>query len=125
MNNPELLSSMKYHKDGYVQEAVAAIIFLIMGVGMATLVLIFVSVLGGQVYSQTAAQLLTINSTNTNVYGNVTGAIQSSFVALNTTGSYLPIVVLAVIIFLVLGLVMALTPGFTGGYGGGYGGSAL
>jgi hypothetical protein len=114
---------MKYVKKGYVQESVSAIIFLIMGVGMATLVLIFVSVLGGQVYQQTAPTLLQVNATNPGVYGNITAAINSSFTALNTVGGYLPIVVLAVIIFLVLGLVMSLTPGF--GTGGGYGGSAL
>ena len=112
---------MKYTKKGYVQESVAAIIFLIMGVGMATLVLIFVSVLGGQVYSQTAANINAISDTN--IKNNVTAAIESSFTALNTTGGYLPIIVLAVIIFIVLGLVMSLTPSFRGGYG--YGGSVL
>jgi len=114
---------MKYTKKGYVQESVSAIIYLIMGVGMATLVLIFVSVLGGQVFQQTQANLLLLNSTDVGAYNNVTAAIRSSFVALNTVGGYLPIVVLAVIIFLVLGLVMSLTPGY--GSGGGYGGSAL
>jgi len=114
---------MKYTKHGYVQESVSAIIFLIMGVGMATLVLIFVSVLGGQVYQQTQTNLLSINASNQNIYNNVTAAIRSSFTALNTTGGYLPIVVLAVIIFIVLGLVMSLTPSFRGGYG--YGGSVL
>jgi len=111
---------MKYRKDGYVQETVAAIIFLIMGVGMATLVLIFVSVLGGSVYQQTQGQINAISDTA--IKGNVTAAIESSFTALNTVGGYLPIVVLAVIIFLVLGLVMSLTPGFGGGMRGGYGG---
>jgi hypothetical protein len=95
-----------------------------MGVGMATLVLIFVGVLGGQVYQQTQDNLLDLNGTNPEAYNNVTAAIQESFVALNTTGSYLPIIVLAVIIFLVLGLVMSLTPSF-GGRGYGYGGSVL
>jgi len=113
---------MKYSKKGYVQESVSAIIYLIMGVGMATLVLIFVSVLGGQVYQQTAANIASISDTG--IRNNITAAIGSSFTALNTVGGYLPIVVLAVIIFLVLGLVMSLTPGFgRGGYG--YGGSAL
>ena len=115
---------MRYCKKGQVQESVSAIIFLIMGVGMATLVLIFVSVLGGQVYQQTQTQLLVLNASSTQAYGNVTQAIQSAFSALNTTGSYLPIIVLAVIIFIVLGLVMSLTPSFGRGYGG-YGGSVL
>jgi hypothetical protein len=176
------------------RESVASIILLIMGVGMATLVLIFVGVLGGNVYQQTqgsvaslssvivnetsvaitdvpvtfsaasgniwpASETFTIyystngtqlgtlvrgtnytvtsyhlgtfsitdiankNSTSTvinatytignpDIENNIVSSIRSSFTALNTTGSYLPIVVLAVIIFLVLGLVMSLTPGF-------------
>ena len=117
---------MKYTKKGYVQESVAAIIFLIVGVGICALVLIFVGVLGGQTYQQSQSQLLAINSSNPAIYGNVTQAIKQSFVALNTTGSYLPIIVLAVIIFIVLGLIMTLTPSMGRGYGyGGYGGSVL
>jgi hypothetical protein len=115
---------MKYTKKGYVQESVSAIIFLIVGVGVCALVLIFVGVLGGQTYQQAYPQILAINSSSTAIYGNVTAAIKQSFVALNTTGSYLPIIVLAVIIFIVLGLIMTLTPNT--GYGGyGYGGSVL
>lgn len=114
---------MKYTKSGYVQESVSAIIFLIVGVGVCALVLIFVGVLGGQTYSQSAAQINAISDTN--IKNNVTAAIQQSFVALNTTGSYLPIIVLAVIIFIVLGLIMSLTPTMGRGYGYGYGGSVL
>ena len=115
---------MKYNKKGYVQESVAAIIFLIVGVGVCALVLIFVGVLGGQTYAQSASQIAAISDTA--IRGNVTAAIQQSFVALNTTGSYLPIIVLAVIIFIVLGLIMTLTPSMGRGYGyGGYGGSVL
>ena len=115
---------MKYTKKGYVQESVSAIIFLIVGVGVCALVLIFVGVLGGQTYQQSQAQLLQVNSTDTDVYNNITAAIRNSFIAINTTGSYLPIIVLAVIIFIVLGLIMTLTPNT--GYGGyGYGGSVL
>ena len=111
---------MKYYKKGQVQEQVGAIILLVMGVGIATLVLIFVGVLGGQVYSQVQGDLATLqnlpacwNGTaytcyENTTYGNITGAITSGFKALNLTGSYLPIVVLAVIIFIVLGLVMSL-----------------
>jgi hypothetical protein len=97
---------MKYTKKGMVQEQVGAIILLIMGVGVATLVLIFVGVLGGQVYSQVQGDIASI--TDTNIKGNITAGITSGFKALNLTGSYLPIVVLAVIIFIVLGLVMSL-----------------
>ena len=110
-----------YEEDGQVQENVGAIIFLVMGVGIATLMLIFVGVLGGQVYSQTADELLDINATDPVAYNYVIESIQSGFKGLHITGSYLPIVVLAVIIFIVLGLVMSM--GHPQNYGGG--GSAL
>jgi flagellar biosynthesis protein FlhB len=114
---------MKYNKKGYVQESVAAIIFLIVGTGVASLVLIFVSVLGGQTYSQTYASINSISDAS--VKGNITSAIQNSFVALANTGGYLPLIVLAVIIFIILGLVMSLMPSFGMGRGQGYGGSVL
>jgi hypothetical protein len=171
-----------------IQENVAAIILLIMGVGIATIVLIFVGILGGSVYQQTepdldvisnnvSNELLNLSYTllpyiyntssdifetsdtlvawnGTGTYGTlvrntnytvdsyasgqftisdlgllnnsfifvnfsyatgnpvietqILNAIEESFVALNTTGSYLPIIVLAVIIFIVLGLVMTI-----------------
>lgn len=58
-----------------------------------------------------------------NMTGYIKDAIISGFKALSTTGSYLPIVVLAVIIFIVLSIVMGL--GAFGGMGGGqrYGGA--
>jgi len=108
----------KYHKKGQVQESVGAIVSLIIGVGVATLVMIFVSVLGGQTYAQTATQLLTLNTTDAAAYNNVTAAIRSGFTAINTTGGYLPIIVLSVIIFIVLSLVTNLNRpamGYAGG----------
>jgi uncharacterized membrane protein SpoIIM required for sporulation len=116
---------MKYSKKGYVQESVAAIIFLIVGTGVASLVLIFVSVLGGQTFQQTQSTLLQLNATDPNAYNNITLAIRNSFVALSSTGGYLPLIVLAVIIFIILGLVMSLMPSFGMGGGQGYGGSVL
>jgi hypothetical protein len=115
MNKLEL----EYKKSGQIQDSVQAIITLVIGVGVGTLVLIFVSVLGGQTYSQTATQLLALNATDTQAYGNVTAAIRSGFSALNTVGGYMPIIVLAVIIFVVLSLVTALNrPAMgMGGYG--------
>lgn len=97
---------MDYHKKGMVQENVGAIIYLIMGVGVATLVLIFVGVLGGQVYGQVEADIDAIS--NDTIKEDVKSSIMSGFEALKLTGDYLPIVVLAVIIFVVLALVMSL-----------------
>jgi len=179
------------------QESIISIILLVMGIGISIMVLIFVSVLGGGVYtnSQTFISSLSTDITNdtsanisfskipyifnasTNIdpgsetikawnntkeYGtltlgtnytvssysngqfniidlgglnnshiylnasyttgypsverNITSAIRNSFIAINTTGSYLPIIVLAVIIFIVLGLIMTLTPTTDRGY---------
>jgi hypothetical protein len=108
-----------YESDGYVSENVGAIIFLIVGVGIATLVLIFVGVLGGQVFQQTEGDLDAIS--NSTIKNYVKNAILKGFQALNTTGSYLPIVVLAVIIFVVLSIVMGL--GAFGSPGRSYGGA--
>lgn len=160
-------------------ESVAAIIMLIVGVGIGTLSLIFVGVMGGQVYQQVEPDLNAMVGTSTNetftpingstttltyddimggsltlinysaggevapltsftidyddgtllltnntwnntqmnatynygpwnITGGVKNAVHAGFVSLTTTGSYLPIIVLAVIIFLVLGLVMGM-----------------
>lgn len=110
-----------YIKRGTIRENAGAVVVLIMGVGVSILLLIFVGTLGGQVYVQTAPQILTLNATDSQAYENVTSAIRSAFSALSTTGNYLPIVVLASIVFLILGMVMSL-----GGYGGGgYGGGGV
>lgn len=108
-----------YRKTGYVAGEVGAVIGLIIGVGVATMVLIFVSVLGGQTYSLTQSDIQAINDTT--IQGYVTDAITSSFKALSQTGKYLPLVVVAVIISVVLALIINL--GGRGGYG--YYGGAL
>lgn len=107
-----------YEKKGQIGNSVGAIITLIVGVGVAVLVMIFVGVLGGQTYQLTETQLNAID--NDTIRGHVGNSIISGFSALETTADYLPIVVLAVIIFLVLTLVI----GFTA-FGGGGRGSAL
>ena len=170
----------KYKKEGQMANgAVTTIITLVVGVGVAILVLVFVGSLGGQTYnlvepdliklgstnvsgevlnlSQSTAQylshssihpgtlviqngtggiivelsnftfnpqdayLLLTNETYENVtllanytYGNTTiehsirEGIINSFDALEQTGSYLPIIVLAVVIALVLALVLGM-----------------
>lgn len=111
----------KFKRKGQVQGAVGAVIMLIVGVGVAVLVMIFVGILGGQTYQLSEAKISAIS--NTTIQSYVRGSIGSAFDALQQTGSYLPIIVLAVIIFLVLGLVLGMTM-LTGGFGGGRG-SAL
>lgn len=110
----------KFMLEGQTTGAVGAIITLIVGVGVAVLVLIFVGVLGGQTYQLTESKIDAI--TNTTIKTSVKESIVQGFSALEQTGTFLPIIVLAVVIFVVLTLVL----GFTafGGMGGGRG-SAL
>jgi hypothetical protein len=116
---------LAYESEGYAEPNVTVIIGLIVGVGVATLVLIFVGVLGGQVYNQAETDI--DNISDATIKASIKGGITSGFEALETSGDYLPTVVLAVIIFVVLGLVTALqfanAPMGGGRYGGGgYGG---
>lgn len=109
-----------YKRKGQAAGAVGAIITLIVGVGVAVLVMIFVGSLGGQTYDLVEEDIDAI--TNTSIKNSVKNGILSGFEALEQTGDYLPIIVLAVVISLVLVLVL----GFTsfGNLGGGRG-SAL
>ena len=118
----KLSEKFEYETEGNVTENIGAMVFLIVGVGIATLVLIFVGVLGGQVYEQVESDIDAI--TNTTIQNSVRNAIVSGFEALEVTGSYLPIIVLAVIIFIVLSIVMGLGA-FGGMSGGGQYGGAL
>ena len=108
----------KYKKEGFAAGAVQAIVSLIVGVGIAVLLLIFVGALGGQTYNLVESDLDEINDTAINA--SVRNGITSGFEALEQTGDYLPIIVLAVVITLVMALVLSL-----GGMGGFRGGSAL
>jgi hypothetical protein len=108
-----------YKKKGQMQGAVGAVVMLITGVGVATLVLIFVGTLGGQTYNLVESKI--DNISDATIKASVKSGITSGFEALEQTGDYLPIIVLAIVISLVLFLVL----GMTGGIGRGQGGSAL
>lgn len=96
----------KYEKEGQIAgNAVGNIIGLIVGVGVAVLILIFVGALGGQTYELVEDDITAI--TNATIETSVKNSIYSGFVALEQTGDYLPIIVLAVIITVVLALVLS------------------
>lgn len=118
--NTEQEKQLLYAEEGQVAGgAVGSIITLIVGVGVATLVLIFVGTLGGQTYNLVEDDIAAINDST--IQTSVKTSITSGFEALEQTGDYLPIIVLAVVIFLVLSLVLGFTM-----FGGGRGmGSAL
>lgn len=115
------MENKDYMEEGQAGMAVGNVITLIVGVGVAVLVLIFVGALGGQTYNLVEPDIDAI--TNTTIKNAVKDSIVSGFSALKQTGDYLPIIVLAVVIFLVLALVLGFTA-FGGGMGGGRG-SAL
>lgn len=94
----------QYTKKGQASGAVGAIITLIVGVGVAVMVLIFIGALGGQTYNLVEADIDSINDSV--IKDSVKNGITSGFEALEQTGDYLPIIVLAVVIALVLSLVL-------------------
>lgn len=98
----------KYVKEGQLGgSAVGAVIMLITGIGVATLVLIFVGSLGGQTYELVETDIDAI--TNTTIKNSIKNGIVSGFEALEKTGDYLPIIVLAIVIALVLTLVLGMS----------------
>jgi high-affinity Fe2+/Pb2+ permease len=103
-----------YEAKGQQTGAVGAIITLIVGVGVSVLVLIFVGSLGGQTYELVESDIDAI--TNTTISNSIKDGIVSGFEAMEQTGDYLPIIVLAVVISLVLALVLGFTA-FGGGRG--------
>jgi len=93
-------------KRGSVRDNINAIISLIIGVGVATLVLIFVGVLGGQTYSMVQDDISRINDSE--VREHVTESVKSGFEALAQTGGYMPLLVLAIMIGIILAIVVSI-----------------
>lgn len=110
---------MPFNKKGQVgiQGAVGGVIFLIVGLGVATLIQIFVGVLGGKTYQLVEGDIDAI--TNTTIRSNIKAGIASSFEANQQTGELMPVVALAFMVILVLGLLLSLFRVGGGGFGGG------
>jgi hypothetical protein len=104
----------KFSKRGQVANGAGAMVTLVLGVGIALLLMIFVGALGGQVYQTVEADITAI--TNDTIKGHILGAITESFSALEKTGSYMPLLVLATVIGVVLFIVLGFTR-FSGGGG--------
>jgi len=110
------MDEKKYMKKGQAAVATNQVIVLIVGVGVSVLVLIFVGALGGQTYELVESDIDSI--TNTTISQSIKTSILSGFEALEQTGKFLPLIVLAVIIALVLTLILGFTAFGTGGRGG-------
>lgn len=98
-----------YKEIAMVGNQISEVITLIVGVGIAALVLVFVSTLGGSTYNLVEEDIAAI--TDANVKSAVESASLSGFDAMETVGNYLPLIVLAIVIFIVLGLIMGLGRG--------------
>lgn len=96
-----------------VYQQTGAVITLIVGVGVAILLIIFVGVLGAQAYQLTEQQIESIS--NAQIKSYVTDSILNAFQSLKTVGQYLPLVVLAIVIFVILGLIFAFSRPVTAG----------
>ena len=107
----------EYKSEGFAQAAVGATITLIVGVGIATLVLIFVGTLGGQTYNLAEPQINNISDATIQQY--VKDGVTNSFKAQAQTAQYMPLIVLAVVITLVLALVLSMGMGVGGAGRGG------
>jgi len=105
-----------YKKKGQAAGAVYAIITLIVGVAVAILVMTFTGALSGQTYNLVEADI--DNISDADIKSSIKSGIGSGFTALEQTGAYLPIIVLAVVISVVLALVLSFTA-FGGMMGGG------
>jgi hypothetical protein len=79
---------LAYNSEGYAEPNMTVIIGLIVGVGVATLVLIFVGVLGGQVYNQAETDIDALSGTATNESLGTTNATGY----LSATTDYTPVV---------------------------------
>ena len=104
-----------YMKEGQMGGAVGGVVMLIVGIGVAVVVLIFSGTLSAQTYQLVEADIDAI--TNTTIKDSVKDGIISGFDALEKTGKYLPLIVLAIVITVVLSLIVGMGFGL-GGAGG-------
>lgn len=107
-----------YEKEGVTQN-INGMIALFVGLGVISIVIIFLGALGGQTYNQAQPQIDAITDENVKAY--VKSAITSGFQAQSTGAGYLPLMVGAIILVVIIGLLVAVSANNQGGYGGGGG----
>jgi len=117
----ELEQEQKFEAEGFVSGSVQAAITLIVGMSVATVVIIFSSSLSAKTYELTEDDINAIS--NSTIKTSVQNAVLSGFEAQEQTANFLPLIVLAVVITLVLVLLLSMP--MIGGAMGGRGGSAL
>lgn len=109
---------MSSYKKRGLMGMTATVVSLIIGVGVAITVLVFINVLGGAVYTQTQNDINNIGYFAGNASYGVEGSqiqsdvktgIYNGFVSMKTVGQYMPLIVLSVVIAIVLGLILTFT----------------
>lgn len=94
----------EYKKKGQMQGAVGAIVALVVGVSIATLLIILTGAMGGQAFTLVQDDIDAI--TDATINASVHSSIQEGFGAQEDTASYIPLIVLALVISIVLALVL-------------------
>jgi len=98
-----------YRKKGQMVAggAVTAILILVVGLSVVTLVLIFTGVLGGKVYNLVEDDINNISDTT--IKTHIQDGIKAGFESNKETAEFMPVVSMAVIIFIVLSMVIGFT----------------
>jgi len=107
------IKEFEYKEEGVVNQTIGAMIALFVGLGVVSLVIILVGVLGGKAYSVTETDIDAIEDLT--IRGDVNGAVQEAFSSFNDGVAFLPIIVLALVFFLVLALLATGMRPFSGG----------
>lgn len=117
-----------YEKEGNTQN-INGLIALFVGLGIISIVIIFLGTLGGQTLNTVQGQINAIPDGNSQVdpTGNtikdyINSSISSGFQAQSTGAGYLPLMVGAIILVVIIGLLVAVSAN-RGGYSGGSGGA--
>lgn len=108
-----------YELEGQVMGgAMSAFIGLVLGVGIAVMLMIFVGVLAGTTYQVSEPQINLIE--NTTIQSSIKQAALKGFNTLEQTSNYMNLIVLALIIGVIFTIILGLA--FVGNIGGGRGG---
>jgi len=107
----------KYFREGFTGGSVGAMITLVIGVVVITVIIILGGVLSGQAYNISEAKIDNISDATIKTY--IKDSVKGGFSALKTTTDYLPLMILGIVLVLVLGLVLMLGRGVGGGSNGG------
>lgn len=114
-----------YEKEGNTQN-INGMIALFVGLGIISIVIIFLGTLGGQTYNTVQPTLNSIadgnaqvDPTGNTIKGYISQSIQSGFQAQSTGAGYLPLMVGAIILVVIIGLLVAVSANNNGYSGGG------